>query len=263
MLKKIKILTVLSLVVAINTYNVYGLENKNATSEQIVKDIYNLKIEQQNVNEQISNVEEMIKSKKESTDYEDDVEVVRLSFVDNDTSINSEELIRSSLVAEVEGLESVKEGLNKNKTDLEEKEIELKSNLGETFNYGSWPVKGFEEISSPFGYRIHPISKERKLHKGIDIPADYGVDISATDYGVVTFAGVQNGYGNVVYIQHFDGKTSIYGHNSENIVNEGDIVSKGQTIAKIGSTGASTGNHVHFEVSLNGELQNPLDITTK
>ncbi|MEG2786572.1 MAG: M23 family metallopeptidase [Romboutsia sp.] len=261
MLKKIKILTVLSLIVFINTYNVYGLENTK--SEQIVKDIYNLKIEQQNINEQINQIKSMIESKKESTNYESEVEVVQLSFVDKANCIESEDVIKSSLTAEIEGLENMKEGLNKNKIELEEKEVELKSDLGETFNYGCWPVEGFEEISSTFGYRVHPISKERKLHKGVDIPASYGVDISATDYGIVTFSGIQNGYGNVVYIKHFDGKTSIYGHNSENVVNEGDIVAKGQTIAKIGSTGASTGNHVHFEVSLNGELQNPLDITNK
>ena len=261
MLKKIKILTVLSLIVFINTYNVYGLENTK--SEQIVKDIYNLKIEQQNINEQINQIKSMIESKKESTNYESEVEVVQLSFVDKANCIESEDVIKSSLTAEIEGLENMKEGLNKNKIELEEKEVELRSDLGETFNYGCWPVEGFEEISSTFGYRVHPISKERKLHKGVDIPASYGVDISATDYGIVTFSGIQNGYGNVVYIKHFDGKTSIYGHNSENVVNEGDIVAKGQTIAKIGSTGASTGNHVHFEVSLNGELQNPLDITNK
>ncbi|MGL5756220.1 MAG: peptidoglycan DD-metalloendopeptidase family protein [Paraclostridium sp.] len=262
MLKKIKILTILGLIIGVNTYNVYGLENNN-TSEEIVKDIYNLEIEQRKINGQINQVEALINSKKESENYENEVEVVQLSFVDEDTYIESEDIIKSSLVAEIEALESLKVGLEKDRNELKEKNFELKDELGETFNYGCWPVNGFEEISSPFGYRIHPISKERKLHKGVDIPASYGVDILATDYGVVTFSGVQNGYGNVVYIKHFDGKTSIYGHNSENVVNEGDIVAKGQTIAKIGSTGASTGNHVHFEVSLNGELQNPLDITNK
>ncbi|MDU5022182.1 MAG: peptidoglycan DD-metalloendopeptidase family protein, partial [Clostridiales bacterium] len=237
----------------ISTINVNALDTTSSSSDEIVKDIYNLKIEKKDLQNQISKIDDMIFSKKESINLDESVEVVQLSFVDDDSLINTNS-DENVVEAEIEGLEGLKEGLTEKINKLNEKESNLKANIGENISYGIWPVNGFNEISSPFGYRIHPITKEKKLHKGIDIPANYGLDILSTDYGVVTFSGVKNGYGNVVYIEHFDGKVSICGHNSENIVKEGDIVEKGQPIAKIGSTGISTGNHVHFELSVNGEL---------
>jgi murein DD-endopeptidase MepM/ murein hydrolase activator NlpD len=263
MKKTFKILIVLSLITTINTLNVYGLEGNSSTDEQVIKDIYDIKIKQRSINEQIAQIDKTIESKKTYTNNINETEVIQLSFIDDSSLKNDNDILKSTLDEEIKGLESLKTKLNGDILNLNEEEAKVKSDINETFSYGCWPVPGFEDISSPFGYRIHPISKEKKLHKGIDIPASYGTDIVATDYGIVTFSGVQNGYGNVVYLEHFDGKTSIYGHNSENLVKEGDIISKGQTIAKIGSTGKSTGNHVHFEISLNGELKNPLDITIK
>lgn len=262
MLKKVKLLIALSLITTISTINVNALDTTSSSSDEIVKDIYNLKIEKKDLQNQISKIDDMIFSKKESINLDESVEVVQLSFVDDDSLINTNS-DENVVEAEIEGLEGLKEGLTEKINKLNEKESNLKANIGENISYGIWPVNGFNEISSPFGYRIHPITKEKKLHKGIDIPANYGLDILSTDYGVVTFSGVKNGYGNVVYIEHFDGKVSIYGHNSENIVKEGDIVEKGQSIAKIGSTGISTGNHVHFELSVNGELKNPLELVNR
>ena len=262
MLKKVKLLIALSLITTISTINVNALDTTSSSSDEIVKDIYDLKIEKEDLQSQISKIDDMISSKKESISSEDSVEVVQLSFIDDDSLINTNS-DENVVEAEIEGLEGLKAGLTERINSINEKESNLKANIGENISYGIWPVNGFNEISSPFGYRIHPITKEKKLHKGVDIPANYGVDILSTDYGVVTFSGVKNGYGNVIYIEHFDGKVSIYGHNSENIVKEGDIVEKGQPIAKIGSTGISTGNHVHFELSVNGELKNPLELVNR
>ncbi|CEN30281.1 M23 family metallopeptidase [Paraclostridium sordellii] len=262
MLKKVKLLIALSLITTISTINVNALDTPSSSSDEIVKDIYNLKIEKKDLQNQISKIDDMIFSKKESINLDESVEVVQLSFVDDDSLINTNS-DENVVEAEIEGLEGLKAGLTEKINKLNEQESNLKTNIGENISYGIWPVNGFNEISSSFGYRIHPITKEKKLHKGIDIPANYGVNILSTDYGVVTFSGVKNGYGNVVYIEHFDGKVSIYGHNSENIVKEGDIVEKGQPIAKIGSTGISTGNHVHFELSVNGELKNPLELVNR
>ncbi|CEN22624.1 MAG: M23 family metallopeptidase [Paeniclostridium sp.] len=262
MLKKVKLLIALSLITTISTINVNALDTPSSSSDEIVKDIYNLKIEKKDLQNQISKIDDMIFSKKESINLDESVEVVQLSFVDDDSLINTNS-DENVVEAEIEGLEGLKAGLTEKINKLNEQESNLQTNIGENISYGIWPVNGFNEISSPFGYRIHPITKEKKLHKGIDIPANYGVNILSTDYGVVTFSGVKNGYGNVVYIEHFDGKVSIYGHNSENIVKEGDIVEKGQPIAKIGSTGISTGNHVHFELSVNGELKNPLELVNR
>lgn len=264
MIKSFKILMAVGLITTMITLNIYGAETENSSGEQIVKDIYNLKIEQKNINEKISDIDKSIEEKKLIQKESSDVEVVQLNFVDDEKSLKgNEDLLKNSVESEIKALEESKVPLNDQVKNLENQENNLKNEMNGKVNYGSWPVPGFTELSSPFGYRIHPITKERKLHKGVDIPADYGTEVLATDYGVVSFSGVQNGYGNVVAIKHFDGKTSIYGHNSQNIVNEGDLVYKGQPIAKVGSTGRSTGNHVHFEVTINGELKNPLDITSK
>lgn len=112
-------------------------------------------------------------------------------------------------------------------------------------------------ISSPFGRRVDPLTGRISVHKGVDFAAKGGSDVVAVGAGVVTFAGRRNGYGNTVEISHADGYVTLYAHNRENRVQVGDLVQRGQTIATVGSTGRSTGNHVHFEVSRNGQLTNP------
>lgn len=120
----------------------------------------------------------------------------------------------------------------------------------------AWPVNG--EITSPFGWRVHPIWGTQIFHAGLDIGADYGDPVHAADSGTVVFAGWMGGYGNAVMIDHGGGMVTLYGHNSSITVGEGEQVSKGQTIALAGSTGNSTGPHCHFEVRIHGEVVSPL-----
>jgi len=117
-----------------------------------------------------------------------------------------------------------------------------------------WPVNG--PVSSPFGWRIHPILGYRKFHTGIDIGVAYGTPIHASDSGTVIYATWMGGYGNVVIIDHGNGLSTLYAHQSSIAVSTGARVSRGQTIGYIGSTGLSTGPHLHFEVRVNG---NPVD----
>jgi murein DD-endopeptidase MepM/ murein hydrolase activator NlpD len=121
-----------------------------------------------------------------------------------------------------------------------------------------WPCPGHTNVTSPFGYRMHPILHVRKLHTGIDISAPSGARITAAGSGRVIFAGSNGGYGNFTMIDHGNGLVTCYAHQSRIVVSQGQHVSAGATIGYVGSTGLSTGPHLHFEVRVNG---NPVDPT--
>lgn len=121
----------------------------------------------------------------------------------------------------------------------------------------AWPSASSTRVTSEFGYRIHPILKVKKLHTGIDIGAAAGTKVLAANSGTVIKAAWNNSYGNVIMIDHGGGIVTLYAHNSKLAVKTGDVVSKGQVISYVGSTGMSTGPHIHFEVRVNGEYQNP------
>jgi len=117
----------------------------------------------------------------------------------------------------------------------------------------SWPVPGYHRISSAYGYRTHPIFGDWRPHWGIDIPAPMGTPIVASLSGEVILSAYGPSYGNYVVVYHGEGLSTLYAHNSDNHVSIGEWVEQGQVIASIGSTGNSTGPHIHFEVRLNGD----------
>lgn len=112
-------------------------------------------------------------------------------------------------------------------------------------------------FSSNFGYRIDPFTGQQSMHEGIDFPAETGTPIVATASGKVTAAEWHAAYGKMIEIDHGNGLVSRYAHTSVMYVKEGDLVVRGQKIALVGSTGRSTGSHLHFEVRQNGVPQNP------
>ncbi len=118
-----------------------------------------------------------------------------------------------------------------------------------------WPVLG--RITSGFGFRIHPIHRTRLNHTGLDISRPNGTPVKASDGGRVVMAGWYGGYGKCIIINHGKGHATLYGHLSRLGVARGTNVGKGQTIGAVGSTGYSTGAHLHFEVRLNGRPVNP------
>lgn len=118
-----------------------------------------------------------------------------------------------------------------------------------------WPVLG--TVTSGFGYRIHPVYGTRKLHSGLDVGAGQGTPISATSGGTVIFAGWRGGYGNTVIVDHGLGLTSLYAHMSQIGLSEGVSVDRGDVVGLVGATGTATGNHLHFEIRLNGVATNP------
>lgn len=123
------------------------------------------------------------------------------------------------------------------------------------------PAPGY--ISSTYGTRNDPFGRGRAHHKGIDIDSNMGDPVTAAAAGVVSFSGVKGGYGNVVEVDHGNGYTTLYAHNSALLVRAGDVVLDGQQIAKVGSTGRSTGSHLHFEVKLNGAQVDPRQFLDK
>ena len=130
--------------------------------------------------------------------------------------------------------------------------LEMKEQFSPT---GMPTKKGY--VSSRYGQRINPITKKSHIHKGIDIANKTETDIFSLAAGKVTFSGKKYGYGNLVEISHLNGYVTRYAHNNRNLVKVGDLVKKGQLIAKMGSTGHSTGPHVHLEILKNNKHINP------
>ena len=138
------------------------------------------------------------------------------------------------------------------------------ANVGEEYVGGAmaWPVPGYTRITSSFGMRTHPITGIYKLHTGVDIGAPRGAHFIAANDGIVTYAGYNRAYGNMVIIDHGGGITTLYAHGDEILVNVGDVLYQGTPVLKVGSTGYSTGPHAHFEVRINGVYVEPLDYIT-
>jgi murein DD-endopeptidase MepM/ murein hydrolase activator NlpD len=179
---------------------------------------------------------------------------------------------QDQLEVQLRDLVAYKEDLKQDEAALNEAEGELLDEadqltnviknlkLSDTYVGGEmmWPVPGNTIITSDFGMRVHPITKQETMHTGIDISAALNSTVVAAQSGTVIYADWYGGYGKVVIIDHGGGYSTLYAHNNSLLVAVGDVVSKGDTIAKSGSTGFSTGPHVHFEVRVNGEYVDPI-----
>ena len=180
---------------------------------------------------------------------------------------------KTKLAAQKQDLADEKVKLDAKKKELEKQEDELKAEadrltaeivklmdksspyVGGTF---TWPCPSSRYITSSFGNRLHPILKTWKYHCGIDIGASSGRDILAAASGKVIMATTYYGYGKCVMIDHGGGIVTLYGHASRLCVSNGDVVKRGDVIAKVGSTGRSTGPHLHFEVRKDGAYVDPM-----
>ncbi|MGL4736348.1 MAG: murein hydrolase activator EnvC family protein [Cellulosilyticaceae bacterium] len=154
--------------------------------------------------------------------------------------------------AQIEEFEKISKDL-----EAQIKKLTAQSTVKYTGGAFSWPVPGYYRISSEYNPRESPITGRNEFHQGIDIPAGYGKSVVAAANGRVITSGWVRGFGNTIMIDHGGGLVTIYGHNSSLTVSNGDTVKKGQQVARIGSTGYSTGNHCHFEVRINGRHTNP------
>ncbi|MGI5891422.1 MAG: murein hydrolase activator EnvC family protein [Bacillota bacterium] len=198
-----------------------------------------------------------------------DLKVLKQSKLDSKKSLENLQKEKRQLLKEAEN------DIEKAKQYYEEMEaasnaVEAKIRAIQAANSGSsgsssvapsgkftWPIPGYRSVSSPYGNRFHPVLKVYKMHTGVDFPAPAGTPIVAAASGKVINAGWLNGYGNTVIIDHGGGVSTLYGHMSSFAVSDGQSVSAGQKVGGVGTTGYSTGNHLHFEVRINGKHVSP------
>lgn len=173
-----------------------------------------------------------------------------------DAEVHRQESLLAQLRAEEEHFRNDLEGLAAEQEELERVIAERQSTGGSAPGILLRPVPG--GISSGFGYRLHPILGTQRLHTGVDMSGAQGTPIVAAGSGTVIHAAWFGGYGNAVIIDHGGGMATLYAHQSSVAVSRGQTVSAGQTIGYIGSTGLSTGPHLHFEVRLNGTPVDPV-----
>jgi len=155
--------------------------------------------------------------------------------------------------------------LEKSSISIEQLINNAQSNINNKYTGGKleWPVPGRSLISSGYGSRNNPISNRSEFHTGIDIPAPTGTRVVAAESGLVINSGNINGYGLTIIINHGNGLSTLYAHNSKLIAQVGDNIKRGDLIALVGSTGYSTGPHSHFEVRLNGKHTSPWNYLSK
>lgn len=204
-----------------------------------------------------------VKAEKVQREFRKTLDLKKQVAVEQQNISSKVDLAKQELVK----IQSDRNKLEKALQELEEtsKEIEdvIKRDQGLAGGGGTlgsgkmlWPVRG--RISSNFGWRYHPVLKKKKYHSGLDIAVGKGTQVLAADGGVVLVSGWRGGYGNFIAIDHGGGISTCYGHNSRLLVKVGEKVTKGQKIALSGSTGLSSGPHVHFEVRLQGTPVNPI-----
>ncbi|MEM9218064.1 MAG: peptidoglycan DD-metalloendopeptidase family protein [Cyanobacteria bacterium P01_F01_bin.150] len=194
----------------------------------------------------------------------------------NDIALLTQELLlqKAEYEAQAQEQQTLVSRLQDDRQALEAAEAQLardSENIGaliqQRISAAQGPVRGTGQmvfpvnasITSNFGTRVHPILGYRRFHSGVDFGAASGSPIWSADAGVVIFAGWYGGYGRAVIVNHGGGITTLYGHTSQVYVAEGQAVEQGQAIAAVGSTGLSTGPHLHFEVRQNGTPVNPMN----
>ncbi|HOE57529.1 MAG TPA: peptidoglycan DD-metalloendopeptidase family protein [Bacillota bacterium] len=166
------------------------------------------------------------------------------------------------IISDLKELERQEDKLLAQSKEIEKKIVALQSSQKYIGGALAWPSPGYYKITSSFGNRTHPILRKKKMHTGIDIAVPKGTDIIAANTGKVIYSGYYGGYGNTVIIDHGGKISTLYAHNSKLLVSVGDEVTKDKVIAKSGSTGLSTGPHLHFEVRENGSPVDPMKYLT-
>ncbi len=204
------------------------------------------------------------RQEEEKAQVENLVQEVQGTIVRLEQDRAAKEEYRQALLSDIEALRKAYDELERQSqritAELQRLEKELADRLHRT---GAVllqkPLDGILRITSPFGKRYHPILRQWRMHTGVDYAAQSGTPVKAAESGVVTHAGWLGGYGKAVIIMHGKGVSTLYAHLSQIEVADRANVERGQVIGRVGSTGLSTGPHLHFEVRIDGEPQNPPD----
>lgn len=213
--------------------------------------------------DQIENTKSILEEKKEN------LQKLKKNKEKTTIALENSKIIRNSYIDKL----SEQEKETQNKIDEYQKELNnletqivalTTGNIGSDYVGGefAWPAPGYTTITSRYGMRIHPILKTARVHTGTDIGMPTGAYVIAANDGVVIKSMYVTGYGNMVMIDHGGGVSTLYGHGSELIAQTGQEVKKGDIIMKAGSTGWSTGPHLHFEVRINGTAVDSLPYIT-
>lgn len=205
---------------------------------------------------------ELETTKQELKTYKDEQKKITIS-------IENSKVIRTSYVNKLTKEElKIKEELDMYQEELDLVELEIlmaamegtdSEFVGGTF---AWPSPGYYTITSTYGMRLHPVIKVYRNHSGLDIGAPMGSYVIAANDGIVTKSTYSYSYGNMIMIDHGGGVSTLYAHGSELLVQVGDVVKRGDVIMKSGSTGWSTGPHLHFEIRINGTTIDPYPYIT-
>ena len=230
--------------------------------EIVMREDYKRMKDAQKKAEEIARLEECIAQEKRSLDYSRKTLIKQQNIIKNNIEYNKKMINK---------LKTNRAYYERSESELARQSASLEAMLAHrstTASSGITVKTGFIRpvggpITSPFGYRTHPIFHSRIYHSGIDIGAGYGTPIKASNSGKVIMAGWYGGYGKVVIIDHgvVRGQpiTTLYGHMSTINVSQGQKVHQGQIVGKVGTTGYSTGPHLHFEVRIKGQPRNPLN----
>ena len=183
--------------------------------------------------------------------------------------LKSQQAQVDALIAEISGQESqvkaaeakLQAAANAADAEIRAAEKELASQIANVPSESGflWPLPGRYNLSSLYGSRKHPVTGKANNHTGIDVPAPSGTPIQACKSGVVTTSTYNNSYGNYVVVSHSDGTSTLYAHMSRRNASKGQTGSQGQVIGYVGTTGSSTGNHLHLEIRVNGSRRDPIN----
>lgn len=239
---------------------------KDAQADKLLQDLIAIFGDLEELHDQFEKEEEdfldeIAKKEQEYNDKRDEEASIAASIKASiEASIQESIWIRESIEASIE--ESRRQEALEQSRQEETKKPNTGGSSGSTNNPAGvrWRVPcDYIKVTSPFGYRWHPTTGEWSMHKGVDLGAPKGTPIYATRSGTVSIASYSATAGNYVQINHGDGYSSIYMHMTHYVVEEGQYVKAGQLIGYVGSTGRSTGPHLHFGISYKGEYVNPMD----